>query len=220
MLLRALFYAGLTASAVSANPLGKRDLPTVQAAFDKVGIAIDKLIGLVQGFDGDLDKLPNLLETSESITKMNLEGAGLVKASPAMGITDALTIVNPTLIIQEKVNKVMGAFLEKKEPLEKAGVKDVVMDQMIAQRKAADELAAAILGNLPMPALLGVIAKPIAKTITDALDTGIRNWGGTPPPPADGSAPSAKAPKAPKAGKGGKPGKSNKRSESGVEEMI
>jgi hypothetical protein len=195
MLLKAFLCIGLTATAVSAAPaaasgsssLVKRDLPAVTASFDNVSKALDKLIDAVTGFDGDLDKLPVLLETSESITKMNLEGAAKVKASPTMGIMDALNIINPTLGIQEKVNKVMGAFMEKKDLLEKAGVKDVVLDQMIAQRKAADELAGAITGNLPMPGLLGAIAKPIAKTITDALDVGIKNWGGTPPPPADGS---------------------------------
>jgi hypothetical protein len=191
MLLQKFIYMGLAATAVSAVPmaastsdsLARRDLPTVQGAFDKVGAAIDKLIDAVNSFDGDNNKLTALLETSEAISKMNLEGAELVKKSPIMGLGDAIAIMNPTSVIREKVDKVMNAFVSKKELLEKAGVGSVVLDQMIAQRKAADELAAAILANLPMQWLVGPIATPIAATITDALNSGITKWGGTPPPP-------------------------------------
>jgi len=200
MLFHSLLCLGLTAAGVSAVPmaasnsksLAHRDLPTVQAAFDKVGAAIDKLIEAVNAFDGDANKLAVLLESSEAISKMNTEGAGVVQSSPAMGIMDALAIISPTMVIQGKVNGVMKAFRDKKDVLEKAGVKEVVVEQMIKQRHAADDLAGAILGNLPLPSLIGPIAGPIAATITDALNAGITEWGGTPPPaPAKGAAPSS-----------------------------
>jgi len=212
MLLRSLLCIGLTATTVSASPLGASasgtlDLPTVQAAFDKVSAAIDKMIASVNAFDGNVEKLPPILETSLAIAKMNSEGAVLVKASKTMGITDALAIVPPTLAIQEKVLAVVAALNAKKEALTTAGAKDTVLEQMMDQRKSADELAAAILGNLPLPALIGPIAAPIAATITDALNSGITAWGGTPPPSGSGAkaggAPKASAPKGGK-GKGGK----------------
>jgi len=211
MLFHSLLYIGLTATAVSAVPLGasnskaltQRDLPTVQAAFDKVGAAIDKLVEAVNGYDGDPNKLAVLLESSEAISKMNSEGAEVVKTSPAMGIMDALAIISPTMVIQDKVNKVMKAFRDKKDALEKAGVKDVVVEQMIKQRHAADDLAGAILGNLPLPSLIGPIAGPIAATITDALNAGITEWGGTPPPAPGKSAAPASAPSGGGGGGGG-----------------
>jgi hypothetical protein len=157
-------------------------MPAVQAAFAQVGAAVDKMIEAVNAFDGDITKLTPLLETSLAISKMNSEGAATVKASKTMGLTDAITLVPMTSALQEKVAKVIAALASKKDALEKAGAKDVVLDQMMTQRKSADELAAAILGNLPMPALTGPIAGPIAATITDTINAGITAWGGTPPP--------------------------------------
>lgn len=190
MLLLAFLCISLTATSVSAGPLGisasgtlnRRDMPAVQAAFAQVGAAVDKMIEAVNAFDGDITKLTPLLETSLAISKMNSEGAATVKASKTMGLTDAITLVPMTSALQEKVAKVIAALASKKDALEKAGAKDVVLDQMMTQRKSADELAAAILGNLPMPALTGPIAGPIAATITDTINAGITAWGGTPPP--------------------------------------
>jgi len=220
MLLSALLCIGLTATSVSASPLGasasgslaRRDLPAVQAAFDQVGKAIDKMIESVDAFDGDATKLLPILETSLAIAKMNSDGAKTVASSKTMGLTDAISLVPMTSSLQEKVAKVVASLAAKKEALEKAGAKDAVLDQMMQQRKSADELAAAILGNLPMPALTGPIAGPIAATITTTLDGGITAWGGTPPPSTVGSGAPKSAPKsAPKGkigkGKGGKGGK-------------
>jgi len=205
MLFQTILRVALMATLASASPLGASasgtlDLPTVQAAFNKVSAAIDRMIESVNAFDGDVQKLPPILETSLAIAKMNSEGAVLVKQSPTMGITDALAIVPPTLAIQEKVMAIVAALNAKKDALEKAGAKEIVLEQMYGQRKSADELAAAILGNLPLPALIGPIAAPIAATITDALNAGITAWGGTPPPTPSSSG--ASAPKAPKGGKG------------------
>jgi Hydrophobic surface binding protein A len=194
MRLSALLCIGLTATSVSASPLAasasgtlnRRDLPAVQAAFDQVGKAIDKMIESVDAFDGDATKLLPILETSLAIAKMNSDGAKTVAASKTMGLTDAISLVPMTSALQEKVAKVVASLANKKEALEKAGAKDAVLDQMMQQRKSADELAAAILGNLPMPALTGPIAGPIAATITNTLDGGITAWGGTPPPSSSG----------------------------------
>jgi len=221
MLLRAFLCVSLTATALLASPLGASasgslaplDLPTVQAAFEKVSAAVDKMTEAVNAYDGDELKLPAILESSVAISKMNTEGAEVVKKSKTMGIMDALTLVGLTQALQEKVVKVVAALNTKKDMLEKAGAKAEVLDQMMVQRKAADVLTAAVLGNLPLPSLIGPIASAVAATITDALNAGITAWGGTPPPvptstPATSSTPKASTPKAstPKGGKGGKGG--------------
>jgi hypothetical protein len=175
-------------------------MPAVTAAFDKVSKAIDIMIAAVQAFDGDEQKLPPILESSLAISKMNSEGAVTVKASKAMGLTDAISLIPLTQALQEKVVKVNDALIAKKDILIKAGAKDIVLDQMMAQRKAADELTIAVLGNLPLPAFIGPIAAPIADTITQALNAGITAWGGTPPPSPSTSGSSA--PKAAPKGKG------------------
>jgi hypothetical protein len=173
--------------AFASGTLIRRDLPAVQAAFDQVGKAIDKMTAAVDAFDGDATKLMPILETSLAIAKMNSEGAKTVKASKTMGLTDAISLVPMTSALQEKVAKVVASLAAKKDMLEKAGAHDAVLDQMMQQRAAADELTAAILGNLPMPALTGPIAAPIAATITNTLDGGITAWGGTPPPSGSSS---------------------------------
>ena len=76
---------------------------------------------------------------------------------------------------------------------------------------AADKLAKAITGNLPLPSLIGPIAAPIAKQFTDKLEGGLKAFGAEVEPlPAGPAAPSTPAPKgkSPKSGKSGKGGKS------------
>jgi len=111
-----------------------------------------------------------------------------------------------------KVDEIVSALTVKKETFDKASVTAVVIQQLQDQRLAADKLAKAITGNLPLPGLIGPIAAPIAKQFTDKLEGGLKAFGAEIAPLPSGPAapatpaPKAKSPKTPKGGKGGKSG--------------
>src|ERR1700761_9605655 len=106
MRFQSVLYLGLAASAVSAAPsvLAPADMPTIQSSFDKIIVGIDKMVGLVNAFDGDKSKVPIFLAASSAIEKEVSDGAAAIKKSPAMAFADVLNILGPTTLMQTKVD--------------------------------------------------------------------------------------------------------------------
>jgi len=165
-------------SFVAAAPLQvvQRDLPTVQKVFDNIGAQIDKMAAIVNDFKGEPDQLVAVQGASEEILKIMDEGTKEITGSATMGLMDAINVIGPTGVLGAKVDGVITALGGKKAEFDKLNVASVVLDQLKAQRASAELLSTAILANLPMPSVLGVIAGPIAKQITDKLDGGIKQW--------------------------------------------
>ena len=189
MLLHSFLAIGLAAAratalpveADSSSPLTPFDLPTVTGTFDKIQSSIDKMVSDINAFTGDKASMTGIVADSADIQKVIEEGVTKIKASPAMGLMDAIGILAPVTTLGNKVDEIVNALASKKTDLEKINATPAVLSELRKQRLVADKLSAAILANLPMPALLGSIAKPIAKQITDKLDAGIKQWGGEPP---------------------------------------
>ena len=180
---RIFLLASIATSAIAApiqeetnNALVQRDLATVQQVFNSIMATIDKMVGVVEKFDGSPDQLVAVQTASEEILKIMDEGTQKIKSSPTMGLMDAINIITPTGTLGGKVDGVIQALGSKKAEFDKLNVSAVVLEQLKAQRASAENLSAAILANLPMPSLLGAIAGPIAKQITNKLDDGIKQW--------------------------------------------
>jgi hypothetical protein len=204
--------------AAARNTLIPFDLAAVTAAFTNIQANIDKMIELTKAFDGDTEKMEGMMTASSDILAAINDGTAKIAASPTMGIADALGVLGPAGTMATKVDDIVAALLAKKDVFDKSSITPVVIQQLQDQRQASDKLAKAITANLPMPALLGVIAGPIAKQFTDKLEAGIKAFGaeptpltGAPPPPSSSGSGSSsgKAPKTPKSKGKGKGGKSS-----------
>jgi len=156
--------------------LARRDLPTIQKVFDGISNTIDKMVAVVEKFDGAPDQIVAVQTASDEILKIMAEGTAQISASPAMGIMDAISILGPTSSLSVKVESVVQALANKKAVFDKLSISSVVLDQLKAQRVSAEALSKVIIANLPMPSILGLIGGPVAKQITDKLDLGIKQW--------------------------------------------
>jgi hydrophobic surface binding protein A len=189
-----------------------QDFPTLTKAFDAIIGKIDTMKGLVDAFDGDEKKMAPMVEAADSLSKELQAQTQNLKKSPAMGIADVLTILDPVGKMQGKVEEIVSALTSKKEVFDKSNTTPVVVQQLQQQRQDANALAKAITGNLPLASIIGPIAAPIAKQFTDRLEAGIKSFGAEPEPlkdvpasaPSGGKSPGGAAPKSGGKGKGGK----------------
>jgi hypothetical protein len=163
-------------SSVMAVPIdnAKMDLPSVQATFEAIQNGIDKLITDVRAYTGGPHTA--FVADADAILSAIKAGTEKVAKSPAMGITDAIAILAPVGVLSSKIEEVVGVLATQKEVLNKGGAGPLILDSLKKQKSSADGLVAAILNNLPLPQVLGIIAGPIAKTVTDKLEVGIKQW--------------------------------------------
>jgi Hydrophobic surface binding protein A len=153
----------------------KFDLPAITSTFNNIQGGIDKMVGDVKNYKGT-ESMPAMLASSQGILDALKEGTAAIAKSPALGLMDAIGILGPVGTLSSKVDEIILALAEKKEILKGLGVSSVVKDELVKQKAGADDLVKAITNNLPMPALLGIVAGPIAKQITDKLEGGIKQW--------------------------------------------
>jgi hypothetical protein len=196
-----LFKFSLIASLVSvafaaeAETMRAADLQSMAASFDHIFTGIDTILGNVQKFTAP-SGLPDIVTNFAAIDKAITEGAALIKKSKGMSIPDLLNILGPVFVMQDKVAEVVQTLSSKKAVFEGAGAKDTIVSELIKTKAAADGLVSAITGNLPLPSITGLVAGPIAATITDVLAKGIKEWGGEVPGKAAAAPKSAAPPKA------------------------
>jgi hypothetical protein len=184
MLLRTIFTIGIAAGVTVAAPregesLVSQDMTTMQETFDRIFTGIDNMLVDVNGFKGDEAGIATIIADSNVIEKFITEGTQKVKKSPSMTIPDILTILGPVMVMQDKVGEIVTTLSKKKVELEKAGAAPKILDALRREKAAADGLVSVIISSLPMSSVVGIVANPIAKTITDRLEAGIKEWGGS-----------------------------------------
>jgi hypothetical protein len=172
-----LGFASMTVAApIVAGTLNTFDLPAITDTFNAIQGGIDKMVTDVKAFTGDPQQLVAIQEDNDAILKIINDGTDKVSKSTAMGIMDALGILGPTGTLASKVDEVIAALADKKKLLSDLNLQSIVVKDLTDQRSASDNLIKAIVANLPMPSVLGMIANPIAKQITDKLDAGVKTW--------------------------------------------
>jgi len=192
-------FAAVAAALASAEILAPADITTMQETFDHIFTGIDNMVVNINKFKAeDAAGVQAIIGDSNIITKAINDGTAKIKKSQAMALPDLLAILGPVMVMENKVGEVVDALSARKADLEKVGASKAVLQELVAEKAAADGLVAAILANLPMSSVVGVVAKPIAAMITNRLDKGVKEWGGT-------SAPAAAAPPRAK-GTGGRGG--------------
>jgi hypothetical protein len=174
-------------------PVSVADLPTIQGVFEKIQAGIDNLVKVVNAFtETDIAASVPILDASKALLVTIADGGPAISKSPALGLLDAISVLGPVSTLSNKVDEIITALDTKKAAFEKAGLKVVVADELTKYRLAADVLVKAIIAGLPLPSLTGLIANPIAAQITDKLNKGITDFGGTVPPTASGAAPAVR----------------------------
>ncbi|KAF2428040.1 hypothetical protein EJ08DRAFT_651130 [Tothia fuscella] len=204
MLFKSTLLFGLASVAVAtqADSQIASDLQAMAASFDKIFIGIDSIL-LVVNKVADKAGVDEIVSGFAVIDKAIAEGAASIKKSAGMSIAELLNILGPVGVMQDKVAEVVKTLSSKKTALEGLGAKETIVTELQKTKTTADDLVNAIKGNLPLSAITGPFAGPIAATITDELVKGIREWGGevagpapkaaAQPRPAKGSAPKATA---------------------------
>ncbi|KAF2665596.1 hypothetical protein BT63DRAFT_69495 [Microthyrium microscopicum] len=189
MLFKNGLIVAVVAQAAIAAPLQQHtttlmvpaDMPTIQENVDKVLSGIDKIIGDIKAYSPEKKDLTALLADSAAILSALADGTTKIKASPALGVADVLSILTPVGSLDTKVADVASALKDKKADFEKGGQIKDVLDQLQKQYAATIPFSKAITGSLPLPSVLGIIADPIAKGITDKLAGAVTDFGGTVP---------------------------------------
>jgi hypothetical protein len=210
MLFKFSLIAGLVSAAFAAEAetQASLDLQAMAASFDKIFAGIDSIVQTVNNFK-DASTTQEMVLNFAAINQALTEGAAGIKKSKSMSIPELLNIFGPVGVMQDKVSGVVSILSSKKAMLEGAGAKATVVSELQKTKQAADGLVDAIKANLPLPSLTGIVAGPIAATITDVLAKGIKEWGGE--PLAKGTAPKAAAQPKPPASSaapaGGRPAK-------------
>jgi len=160
-----------------AGTMAPLDLVSVTDTFNAIQAGIDKMVANVKAYTGgSAAQVAAIQSDSDNVLKIIRDGTDKVAKSPAMGIADAIGILGPVGTLSSKVDEIINALASKKEVLTKNNLASVVLKDLQDQKNAAEKLVTAILNNLPLPSLLGAIAAPIAKQITDKLDAGAKSW--------------------------------------------
>jgi hypothetical protein len=190
-LLNVAAFAAVTVP-VTADVLSKQDMTAMAAAFDKIFTGIDATMIKVNGFTGDAAGVDAIIKEGDMIVESIISSTAAVKKSVGMGIADLLNIFGPVFVMESKVGELVDGLKVKKADIEKAGGAPKILSLLQREKQAADGLVTVIIANLPIPSLVGIVANPIAKIITDRIGGGIKDWGGAPLPA--GTAPKASTP--------------------------
>jgi len=188
--------AAFAATLATADVLVAADLTTMQETFDHLFTGMDFLVAKVVNFNPD-DKaaIEGIVSDANMIERAILDGTAKMKKSQTMTLPDLLNILGPVMVMENKVGEIVDTLSTRKADLKKAGAEKQVLDALVKEKIAADGLVTAILANLPMASVVGTVARPIAAMITDRLDKGIIEWGGTPGQKSADAAAAAPKPK-------------------------
>jgi len=119
-----------------------------------------------------------IVSDANNVEKAIKAGAAKMSSSKQMTIPDLLNILGPVTVMESRVGEIIDTLSKQKTSIEKVGGGPKILAALQAEKAAADTLVSAIVKNLPLSALVGPIAGPIAATITNQLVRGIKEWGG------------------------------------------
>lgn len=183
MLLKSTLFAGFAALTLAAPAqkmtseyLGHLAMIDLTETFDHIFTALDTMTININGFKGDAAGVDLILSDAAVVQKAIAKGAAQIKASPSMTIPDIINILGPVTVMQSQVGGIVDTLSKQKVAITTAGGKDKIRAALQAEKDAADGLVTSIKANLPLPALTGPVAGPIAATITNELIRGIKEW--------------------------------------------
>lgn len=183
MLLNFTLMAGFAALALAAPAqqvnseyLGHLAMIDLAETFDHIFTALDAMTINIKGFKGNMAGVDLIVADAAVVQKAINKGAAQIKASPVMSTADIINILGPVTVMQSQVGGIVDELSKQRTAITTAGGKEKIKAALQGEKDAADTLVTAIKGNLPMQALTGPVAGPIADTITNELIRGVKEW--------------------------------------------
>jgi len=170
-----MFAAGAVAASIQ-----RRDLATIQAAMasvDDTVTTLDQSIGSLSASSDINSAISDLVSKSQAVVSALNSGTTTVQGTSAVSLTDALSLVSSSNTLVNNVNKTVSDLIGKKDIISGAGQNGVVLDQLNAQKSAAQPFIAAIVSKVP--SVVSGIANTQAQQVITALDNGITAFGGS-----------------------------------------
>jgi len=162
----------------SAATLRPQDMQSLAEAFDHIFTGIENMVTSLEKFNGDPAGVATIISNNAVLRDAVTTGTKTVKASAGMAIFDVIHIGGPLFVMENMISELMETLKSKKPELEKAGAAPKILEELTKDKTAVDALVIVINQNLPLPQLLGIIATPIGKLVTQKLTDGIKEWGG------------------------------------------
>jgi hypothetical protein len=162
------------ASPVSNNhaSLNRRDYPTIKAVLDEVIKNLNDLTSKAKTWKGEaIDAVP-ILDSSAVLLKSLQKGYTTCSNTTAIGLTDAISILMPVNTLNNAVDAVVNALIDKKPLFDKAFLTIVVSDQLIMQKEAAVKVIDAVIAKLPAY-VPGVVGTTLVGPVLTKLDKAI-----------------------------------------------
>jgi hypothetical protein len=152
--------------------LHRRDYATIKAVLDDVIKNLNDLTAKAKGWKGEaIDAVP-ILDSSAALLKSLQTGYTKCNQTGPIGLTDAISILMPVNSLNNAVDAVVNALIEKKPQFDKAFLTIVVSDQLIMQKAAAIKVIDAVIAKLPayVPGVVGTtLVGPVLTKLEKAI---------------------------------------------------
>ncbi|PYI05177.1 hypothetical protein BO78DRAFT_318526 [Aspergillus sclerotiicarbonarius CBS 121057] len=164
---------GLAVGSLAApTQVEERDLPTVTGVLTNIGTKVDALGSAIQAYNGGA--VTKVQQASNNLVTAINNGNTKVGGTAALSSGDALGLPGPVNDLKNKISAVITKLDGKKAQIVKAGKGAQTYNDLIQQKAAAKKLSNTIVSKVPQN--LQSLAGSIAGGISDAIDTGVKDF--------------------------------------------
>lgn len=174
MLFSQILALSLVSSVFAAPYIVKRDLATITGQIDEVNKMTEIVASTIAGLtaaSGVAAATATLTSQSADIMASLNSGAGVIAGTSALSLPDALALNDFSNALVANVDKVVDAFIAKKDIIVAGGQGATVVSQLQAQKSASGPFIDALVSKVPAEA--ASIAKSQADRVITSLDRGI-----------------------------------------------
>ncbi|GKZ20754.1 hypothetical protein AbraIFM66951_003055 [Aspergillus brasiliensis] len=162
----------LAAGTLGAPTAVERDLPTITGVLSSIGTKVDALGSAIQAYNGgDVAKVQ---QASDTLATAINNGNTQVSSTGALSDGDALGLPGPVNDLKNKISAVITKLDDKKNLIVKAGKGAQTYNDLTQQKAAAKKLSDTIVSKVPQS--LQSLAGSIAGGISDAINTGVKDF--------------------------------------------
>ncbi|OJJ96300.1 hypothetical protein ASPACDRAFT_125855 [Aspergillus aculeatus ATCC 16872] len=152
--------------------VAERDLPTIRGVLSGIGTKVDALGTAIQAYGGgDVAKVQ---QASDNLVTAINSGNAQVSGTGALSSGDALGLPGPVNDLKNKIAAVITKLDGKKSLIVQAGKGAQTYNDLTQQKAAAKQLSDTIVSKVPQE--LQGLAGTVAGGITDAIDTGVKDF--------------------------------------------